>query len=248
MAQSIKQRIAALGDKQEETALRELLTAVLADLAELRTELTALRVDYVAGRAEVVKLVTDYAAGRAEVVKLVTDVTALVTREKSFTLSDAGLVISGTNTKVKAAKTFTYIADGTVVVKAADTDMAVLAGTIADGSAAGWAFYGDSAGTLTTSAKTADAADAAAAFELVKAVAIPAGKALIGWLVVTSTGATFVGATTALDAGTAADLYISTVGPAAAPVAVTAVAPAAATAVAPASTTASEPAALTLTA
>jgi hypothetical protein len=152
---------------------------------------------------------------------ILTDITALVTREKSFTLSDAGLVISGTATKVKAAKPFAYLADGTLVVKAADTDMSVLAGTIADGSSAGWAFYGDSAGTITTSAKTADAADAAAAFALVKAIAIPAGKALIGWVVVSTVGATFVGATTALSAGTATDLYVSIVGPAVAPDAVT---------------------------
>jgi len=149
----------------------------------------------------------------ADLTALNTQIGLLATREKNQTLSSAGLVIGTTSKKVpKAASPFCYVANGTLVFKAADTAMSALAGTIADAKAAGWAFYGDSAGTITTSAKTADAANAAAAFALVQAVPVPADKALIGYLVVATSGATFVGASTDLDAVTATATYVSIVG------------------------------------
>jgi hypothetical protein len=138
-------------------------------------------------------------------------------RASNFLSSGAGLTIAGgSKLKPTAANGFIYTAGGVTGYKAAG-DMSVLAGTIADGKSAGWAFFIDDAGTITTSAKTADADDADAAFVLINAVAVPDGNALIGFLVVSTSGATFVGNTTALDAGTATDLYISTVGPTLAP-------------------------------
>jgi len=245
MSESIKQRVAAMSNSRDKVSLKKLLDAALVDLTEVRAELAKGITDYAAGRAEVVKILTDLTAARAEVVKLVTDVTALITREKSFTLSDAGLTIASGKKTATAAKDFTYIANGTVGYKALG-DMSALVGTIADGKSAGWSFYIDSAGTITTSAKTADADNAAAAYALVNAIAQPAGKALIGHLVVSTTGATFIGGTTDLDAGTATDIYMSIIGPAYAPAAITAVAPAAITAVNPAAATATAPADLTL--
>jgi hypothetical protein len=156
---------------------------------------------------------------RSALALLVTDA---VTRQSSFLFSSAGLTIgSGGKTTAAAGNGFNFQAGGVVGYKAAG-DMSALVGTIADGSSAGWAFYIDSAGTITTSAKTADAADADAAFALLNAVAVPTDLALIGQLVVSTSGATFIGGTTALDAGTATDLYISAVGPSAAPTAITA--------------------------
>lgn len=184
--------------------LRNLLEAVRLDLVELRTELTALRAD----------------------------VTALRTRLNSCTLSSAGLDIkAGSSAVVKAVSAFSALAGGTLVTKAANTDMAALVGTLATAKSAAWAFYVDAAGTLTTSAKTADAANAAAAIALLPAP--PSDKAMIGFITVdNATGSNFVGGTTALDAASVTTTYYNTSGLAAYAAALTS----------------SDPAALTLTA
>ena len=209
MSQSIKQRLASLANKSDAAELRKVLETQLADMTAIRDE----------------------------VVKLVTDVTATITRQKNMTLSSCGLAIAGgAKLTAQCASAFAYLANGSLKVKAV-ADCSALVGTVADGKTAGWAFYIDSAGTITTSAKTADAAgnDAAgvaATYVLLSAIAVPAGKTLIGWLAVGTTGATFVGGTTALDAGTATDTYLSLVGPANVPTAITAAAPAALTTIA----------------
>lgn len=208
MAQSIKQRVASLANKSDAAELRKVLEAQLADLTAIRDE----------------------------VVKLVTDVTATITRQKNMTLSSCGLAIASGKKTAQVATPFAYLANGTMMVKPVG-DCSALVGTIADGKTAGWAFYIDSAGTITTSAKTADAtgvdaAALAATYVLLHAIAVPSGKTLIGYLAVATTGATFVGGTTDLDAGTATDTYLSLVGPAAVPSAITAVAPAALTTIA----------------
>ena len=209
MSHSIKQRIASLSCKSDALELRKVLEAQLADMTAMR----------------------------AEVVKLVTDVTGVITRQKNMTLSSCGLAIAGgAKLTAQVATPFTYLADGVLFTKPV-ADCSALVGTIADGKTAGWAFYIGSTGTITTSAKTADAAgvDAAAlaaTYVLLNAIAVPAGKAVIGYLLVATTGATFVGGTTALDAGTATDTYMSLVGPATVPTAITAAAPAALTTIA----------------
>jgi len=209
MSQSIKQRVGALAAKKDADELRKLFEANLADMA----------------------------AVRAEVVKLVTDVTTVITRQKNMTLSSCGLAIAGgAKLTAQVATPFLYIANGTLMVKPV-ADCSALVGTIADGKTAGWAFYIDAAGTITTSAKTADsagvdAAAIAATYVLLNAIPVPENKAIIGHLVVHTTGATFVGGTTALDAGTATDLYTTIIGPASVPTAITAAAPAALTTIA----------------
>jgi hypothetical protein len=131
---------------------------------------------------------------------------------KSATLTSAGLVIkAGSSAIVKAGSAFIYVANGVRVYKAANTDMAALVGSLATAKSACWAFYGDDAGTLTTSAKTADADTVAAAIALLPKV--PAGKAMIGFIVVSNaTGSPVVGGTTALDAGSVTTAYFNTVG------------------------------------
>jgi len=196
----IKTKTSAMINRKDASVVRDMLQATLADLTALRTA----------------------------VVASVADVTALITRQKSFLTSSAGLTIASGKKTATAASAFTYIANGTVGYKAAG-DMSALVGTTADAKASGYAFYIDSAGTITTSAKTADAATVAAAAVLLNAVAIPAGKALIGQLYIINSGAEFVGGTTDLDAGTVTATYISCVGPFAAPSAITATTPAALT-------------------
>lgn len=173
-------------------------------------------------------VLADSTAGRAEVVKLVTDVTAVITRQKNMTFGSAGLGIASGKKTATISTPFCYIAGGTVFYKAA-ADCSALVGTIADGSTAGWAFYISATGTVTTSAKTADAASVAATLVLLQAIAVPANVALIGYLVVATAAAAFVGGATDLDAGTATDTYINIIGPGSAPTAITAAAPAALT-------------------
>lgn len=134
------------------------------------------------------------------------EVVALSTALNTSIIIPATLAIkAGSSAVVKSSALFVAKVDGTAVSKAANTDMSALVGTIADGSAAAWDFYIDDAGTITTSAKTADAATAAAALALLPAV--PSGLVRIGSVAVATAAATFVGGTTALDAGTATATY-----------------------------------------
>lgn len=134
------------------------------------------------------------------------EVDALSTALNTSIIIPATLVIkAGSSAVVKSSALFVAKVDGTAVSKAANTDMSALVGTIADGSAAAWDFYIDDAGLITTSAKTADAATAAAALLLLPTV--PAGKVRIGSVSVATAAATFIGGTTALDAGTATATY-----------------------------------------
>lgn len=128
-------------------------------------------------------------------------------------LTKAGLAIkASTSPTVKAANAILANIGGVYVSKAANTDMAALVGSLATAKSAAWAFYIDASGTLSTSDKTADAADHAAAVALIPAV--PAGQAQIGVLVLdNATGAAFVGGTTALDTASLTATYYDTVGP-----------------------------------
>lgn len=134
------------------------------------------------------------------------DAAALSTALNTSIIIPATLAIkAGASAVVKSSALFVAKVDGTAVSKAANTDMSALVGTIADGSSAAWDFYIDAAGTITTSAKTADAATSAAALALLPAV--PSGKVRIGSVAVDTAGLAFVGGTTALDAVTATATY-----------------------------------------
>lgn len=131
----------------------------------------------------------------------------------SAVLSTPGLVINAGGALIaKAGSAFAALANGVLVYVVANTAMPALAGVIATTKFAAWAFYIDSAGTITVSAKTADAATLAAAVALVPAP--PVGKAMIGFIVVqNATGGNFTGGTTALDAASITTTYVNTVGP-----------------------------------
>ena len=122
----------------------------------------------------------------------------------------ATLVIkAGSSAIVKSSSAIACLVNGISVTKTANTDMAALVGTIATLKSAAWAFYVDSAGTLTTSAKTADADNATAAAALLPD--IPAGKLQLGYVVVVNgTAADFIGGTTALDVALSTVTYVNT--------------------------------------
>lgn len=202
MSESIRKRMRAVRDAAEGSELEKLFNTVLADLTGIR----------------------------AEAVKLIADATAIIDRQKNMTFSSCGLAIAGgTKLTAQVATPFIFIANGVMGMKPV-ADCSALVGTIADGKTAGWAFYISSTGVITTSAKTADtagvnAAAIAATYVLLNAIPVPANLALIGQLVVHTTGAAFVGGTDALDIGTGTDLYLSIIGPASVPAAITATAP-----------------------
>jgi len=129
--------------------------------------------------------------------------------QNQFIIAKATLVIkAGGGTVPKSSSAIEVIAGGVRQTKTANTDMSVIAGTLATAKAALWAFYIDSAGTITTSTKTADAANAAAALALKPA--IPANKVELGYIIVANaSGADFTAGTTALDATDITTTYYS---------------------------------------
>jgi len=128
------------------------------------------------------------------------DDAALTAAAATKVLSKAGLAIHGsTSAVVKSVNGIAYMINGVMYTLAA-ADLSALVGTLATAKSAAWAFYVDAAGTVTTSAKTADSASHAAATALITAP--PANKAMIGFIVVdNATGSNFVGGTTPLDTG-----------------------------------------------
>lgn len=138
---------------------------------------------------------------------------AIWDRLSSQALSSAGLVIkAGGSALAKTGASATYLlAKGTPVKIAAATDMPALSGTVTNAKFNVFVFFVDSAGT-TSSAMGTEGATLAA----VKFPPIPAGKAVIGFIVINPTGTgNFVGGTTALDDATVVPnaAYVSPTGP-----------------------------------
>lgn len=136
----------------------------------------------------------------------------LFDRFSTQTLGTAGLVIkAGSSALVKAATAFYAVAQGILVTKAANTDMAALSGSVTNAKFNVYCFYVDSAGTLTSAIGTEGATLAAVQFP-----ALPQGKSQIGFVVINPTGTgPFVGGTTALDDATVVPnaAYVNTIGP-----------------------------------
>lgn len=121
-------------------------------------------------------------------------------RLSSMCLTDAGLRIKGGSASaiVQAHTAIVASANGTLVYKAADTDMAALSGTVTNAKFNVFAFYIDNGGTLTSGMGIEGATLAAVVFP-----PNPEKKALIGFVIVNPTGTgNFVGGTTQLDDGT----------------------------------------------
>jgi hypothetical protein len=112
------------------------------------------------------------------------------------------------------------LCNGTLVFKPAGTDMSVLPASTTLQDAFGlWAFYIDSTGTITTSARCGNAASAVLAFAAMPAV--PANLTQIGAIIVTDSNSSFVAATDSLNASGVQTIYIDCVGPAGVPAALT---------------------------
>lgn len=144
--------------------------------------------------------------------ELIAKLDAAQKRGNTYVASNATLAIkAGGSTLVKATNAFCACINGTLVRKAAATDMPALAGTLATAKSAAWVFYIDSTGALSVSTKTADAASHDAALALVPTT--PVGLAQIGILVLdNATGSNFVGGTTALDTASLTATYYNTHG------------------------------------
>jgi hypothetical protein len=131
---------------------------------------------------------------------VLTDVTNLLDRLRSQCTTSAGLRIKGGSASaVVQAHTAIYaVANGVLVTKAADTDMAALSGSVTNAKFNVFVHFIDSAGTLTSVMGTEGATLAAVAWPT-----FPANKACIGYTIVNPTGTgPFVGGTTALDDAT----------------------------------------------
>lgn len=133
-------------------------------------------------------------------------------RYSSQIFSSGGLAIKAVGSAlVKAATAFYAIANGTLVTKTANTDMAALSGTVTNATFNVFAFFVDSAGTLTSAMGTAGSTLAAVVFP-----PLPQKKACIGFVVINPTGTgDFTGGTTALDDATVVPnaAYVNTIGP-----------------------------------
>lgn len=131
-------------------------------------------------------------------------------------ISSPGLVIkAGGSAIVKAGSAFdAMLSDGKVgrlVVKAANTDMAALVGTVVNATHNLFAFFIDKSGTLTSAMGIAGASAAAVTFP-----PVPEGKACIGYVRINPTGTgNFVGGTTPLDDATVVPnaVYVNITGP-----------------------------------
>ena len=115
------------------------------------------------------------------------------------TLSSPGLVIkAGASPTVKAGNLFRVLVKGSLRAVAANTDMAALAGTVANGTFNVFVFFINQAGVTTTLM-----GQAATTLPNVVFPEIPQGNAMVGFIIVNPTGTgAFVGGTTALDDAT----------------------------------------------
>lgn len=130
-----------------------------------------------------------------EAVKVILN--AIGDRISTRTFTHAGLRIKGGSASaiVQAHLAIYASVKGTLVTKAADTDMAALSGTVTNAKFNVFAFFIDNAGALTSAMGTEGATLAA-----VKFPPIPEGKAVIGFVIINPTGTgNFAGGTTALD-------------------------------------------------
>ena len=130
-------------------------------------------------------------------------------RLSSQATAAAGLVINAGGATIAkiGATAFQGVANGVPVAIAAGTAMPALTGinTTAAGQWVIACFFVDSAGSLTAVGGAPAASLAAATFP-----EFPAGKALVGYLVITYGAGAFAGGTTPLD--TATTVYVSPVG------------------------------------
>ena len=129
--------------------------------------------------------------------------------QSAMCLTTAGLVIkAGASALVKAGTVVYAYVEGTLVTKAANTDMAALSGTVTADMFNVFVFTITSGGTLGTQMGTEATTLGGVVFPT-----IAEGKAVIGFVIINPTGTgNFVGGTTALDDATVVPtaVYVNT--------------------------------------
>lgn len=117
-------------------------------------------------------------------------------RMSTHSITSAALAIkAGGSAVVKTGAIWYGVANGKLLTKASATDMAALSGTVTNAKFNVYAFFIDSAGTLTSAMGTEGATLAAVVFP-----PIPEQKACIGYVIINPTGTgNYVGGTTPLD-------------------------------------------------
>lgn len=135
----------------------------------------------------------------------------LADRLNSVSLNSAGLVIkTGGSALAKTGSAWYGLAEGKLVTKAANTDMAALSGVVANATFNVFVYFCTSGGTLSTVMGTAASTLAGVVFP-----EKPVGSAMIGFTIINPTGTgSFTGGTTALDDATVVPnaVYINCVG------------------------------------
>lgn len=167
---------------------------VLNDIAALVNEL---RTDHLGSGTSYQVLLTELVADHATFRTAATDARSAV---RNAMLSDPGLRIDGGSASAvaEAQTAFYALADGTIVLTAAGTNMPALAGTVSNGDFGIYLWTIDSAGTITQATLATGASLGAITFP-----AIPEDEAVVGAVIVNPTGTgDFVGGTTDLDDGT----------------------------------------------
>lgn len=121
-----------------------------------------------------------------------------------FLLATGGLAIgTGSKAKVKVVNSPDAWIDGKLIaITGAEV---TLSGDITDGNSNVYVIVADSAGTLSAVMGTEGATK-----DLVVFPTISADSAVLGWVLVATVGAAFLGGTTLLDAGTVTDTYYDT--------------------------------------
>lgn len=150
-------------------------------------------------------------ANRSDGRHLFLTIEGLYNRLRSQCLTSAGLVIKTSSSALAKAGSVVYAtANGVLIKKAANTDMAALSGTVSNAAFNVFVFTVDSGGTLYTQMGTEGATIGA-----VRWPTIDQERAIIGFVIINPTGTgDFVGGTTALDDGTVAPnaAYVNTQG------------------------------------
>lgn len=124
-----------------------------------------------------------------------------VSYNRQFGTMTPALKTSG-SALVKYTSAFTGIVGGLPVQSGASGDFPALSGTISDGYYNVYCFYINQSGTLSSTMGTQ-----ATTLDGVVFPATPSGKCMVAFITVYTTGASFIGGTTALDAGTATVKY-----------------------------------------
>lgn len=126
-------------------------------------------------------------------------------------LTDVGIAIATTTTKVKTTAIASCISDGTLLQVAATDNFFTLAGTVTNAAFNVYVLSVTAAGAAAASMGTEGATLAAVTFP-----AITAGNCVVGYVIINPTGTgNFVGGTTALGDGTVAPgaIYVDVRGP-----------------------------------